>query len=100
MSIRDRRARPGKMAMLKRLIGSIRRECTDHSIDFDAKHLRRIFAKYATYCNEVRTHVSLGKDEPCTRPTSSLETCRISDPWRAPPSIRSNLIFRSDTHYG
>src|SRR6516165_6972741 len=23
--------------------------------------------------------------------------CRVSVPWRAPPSIRSNLVFRSDT---
>jgi hypothetical protein len=26
-----------------------------------------VLAKYATYYNEVRTHVSLGKDAPCTR---------------------------------
>jgi hypothetical protein len=35
---------------------------------FNAEHLRRILAKYATCYNEVRTHVSLGKDTPCTRP--------------------------------
>jgi transposase InsO family protein len=35
---------------------------------FNAEHLRRILAEYATYYNEVRTHVSLGKDTPCTRP--------------------------------
>jgi hypothetical protein len=34
----------------------------------NADHLRRILAKYAIYYNEVRTHVSLGKDAPCTRP--------------------------------
>jgi hypothetical protein len=33
-----------------------------------ADHLRRILAKYANYYNEMRTHVSLGKDAPCTRP--------------------------------
>jgi len=53
---------------VERLIGSIRRECTDHLLVFNAEHLRRILAKYATYCNEVRTHVSLGKDAPCGRP--------------------------------
>jgi hypothetical protein len=37
-------------------------------IAFNAEHLRRILAKYAIYYNEVRTHVSLGKDAPCTRP--------------------------------
>jgi hypothetical protein len=39
-----------------------------HLIAFNAEHLRRILAKYAIYYNEVRTHVSLGKDAPCTRP--------------------------------
>jgi transposase InsO family protein len=35
---------------------------------FNAEHLRRILAKYASYYNEVRTHVALGKDTPCRRP--------------------------------
>jgi Integrase core domain len=61
-------AGPGRMDMLERLIGSIRHECLDHLMVFNAQHLRRILAKYATYYNEVRTHVSLGKDAPCTRP--------------------------------
>jgi len=50
------------------LIGSIRRECTDHLIVFNAEHLRRILTEYAAYYNEVRTHVSLAKDAPCGRP--------------------------------
>jgi len=37
-------------------------------IAFNAEHLLRILAKYVTYYNEVRTHVSLGKDTPCTGP--------------------------------
>jgi len=38
------------------------RECTDHLIELNAEHLRRILVKYAAYNNEIRTHVSLGKD--------------------------------------
>ena len=52
---------------VERLIGSIRRECTDHLIVFNAEHLRRILAKCAASYNE-EVHVSLGKDAPCTRP--------------------------------
>ena len=37
-------------------------------IVFNEAHLRRILSKYASYYNEVRTHLSLGKDAPCTRP--------------------------------
>src|SRR5207245_11053614 len=50
------------------VVGSARRECTDHVIVFNEEHLRRILSKYASYYNEVRTHLSLGKDAPCTRP--------------------------------
>jgi len=71
MGIRDRPTSfrsPWQNGCVERLIGSIRRECTDHLLVFNAEHLRRILAKYATYYNEVRTHVSLGKDAPCRRP--------------------------------
>jgi transposase InsO family protein len=71
MGIRDRPTSfrsPWQNGYVERLIGSVRRECTDHLIAFNAEHLQRILAKYATYYNEVRTHVSLGKDAPCTRP--------------------------------
>jgi integrase-like protein len=53
---------------VERLIGSIRRECADHLLAFNAGHLRRILSKYASYYNGVRTHVSRGKDAPCRRP--------------------------------
>jgi ferritin-like metal-binding protein YciE len=58
---------PWQNGYAERLIGSIRCECTDHLIAFNADHLRRIFAKYAIYYNEMRTHISLGKDAPCTQ---------------------------------
>ena len=71
MGIRDRptsvRA-PWQNGYVERLIGSVRRECTDHLIVFSEEHLRQILAKYSTYYNEVRVHISLGKDAPCTRP--------------------------------
>jgi len=70
MGIRDRptslRA-PWQNGYVERLIGSIRRECTDHLIVVNAEHLQRILAKYATYYNELRSHISLGKDAPDTR---------------------------------
>jgi transposase InsO family protein len=71
MGIRDRPTSfrsPWQNGYVERLIGSIRRECLDHLIVFNAGHLGRILAKYAIYYNEVRTHVSLGKDAPCPRP--------------------------------
>jgi hypothetical protein len=37
-------------------------------IVFNEEHLRRILSKYASYYNEARAHLSLGKVAPCTRP--------------------------------
>ena len=71
MGIRDRptsfRA-PWQNGCVERLIGSIRRECTDHLIVLNEEHLRRILAKFTAYYNHARTHTSLGKDAPYTRP--------------------------------
>jgi transposase InsO family protein len=71
MGIRDRPTsiRPSwQNGCVERLIGSIRRECTDHLIVVNEEHLRRILAKFAAYYNHARTHISLEKDAPYTRP--------------------------------
>ena len=70
MGIRDRPTSfrsPWQNGHVERLIGSTRHECTDHVIVFNEAHLRRLLSKYASYYNEIRTHLSLGKDAPCTR---------------------------------
>lgn len=55
---------PWQNGHAERVIGSIRRESLDHFIVFGEAHLRRILKAYASYCNEVRTHLSLDKDAP------------------------------------
>src|SRR5260221_4067270 len=62
MGIRDRPTSfrsPWQNGLVERLIGSARHECTDHVIVFNEDHLRRILSNYASYYNEVRTHLSL-----------------------------------------
>src|SRR6266853_1635295 len=71
MGIRDRPTSfrsPWQNGHVERLIGSTRRECTDHLIVLNEEHLRRILAKFSAYYNEWRPHVSLGKDSPNKRP--------------------------------
>ena len=71
MGIRDKPiapASPWQNGFAERLIGSIRRECLDHIIVFGEAHLRRILKSYADYYNSVRTHRSLHKDAPISRP--------------------------------
>jgi transposase InsO family protein len=71
MGIRDKPtapASPWQNGIVERLIGSIRRECVDHIIVLGEAHLRRILKSYADYYNGVRTHRSLNKDAPVSRP--------------------------------
>jgi len=53
---------------IERLIGSIRRECLDHIIVLDETGLRRVLKEYFEYYERCRTHLSLDKDAPVTRP--------------------------------
>jgi transposase InsO family protein len=65
-------ASPWQNGFAERLIGSIRRECVDHMIVLGEAHLRRILRSYARYYNEIRTHRSLDKDAPVTRPVQRV----------------------------
>ena len=71
MGIRDKPtapASPWQNGFAERLIGSIRRECVDHFIVLGEAHLRRILRAYVGYYNAIRTHRSLDKDAPVSRP--------------------------------
>jgi len=63
---------PWQNGHAERLIGSIRRECLDHIVVFGEAHLRRILAANASYYNELRMHLPLGKDAPANRPIQRL----------------------------
>jgi transposase InsO family protein len=71
MGIRDKPIAPGspwQNGFAERLIGSIRRECVDHFVVLGETHLRRVLKSYARYYNQTRTHQSLDKDAPISRP--------------------------------
>ena len=79
MGIRDRptaSASPWQNGFAERLIGSIRRECVDHFIVSGEAHLRRTLRAYAHYYNDIRTHRSLDKDAPVSRPVQRTGTTR------------------------
>ncbi|MCP4299568.1 MAG: transposase family protein [Gammaproteobacteria bacterium] len=61
-------ASPWQNAYAERVVGTIRRECLDHTIILGEQHLRRIIKRYLGYYNGVRTHLSLSKDAPRARP--------------------------------
>jgi putative transposase len=59
---------PWQNPYVERLIGSIRRECLDHVIVFNARHLKRLLCSYFTYYHGARTHLALAKQCPESRP--------------------------------
>ena len=59
---------PWQNAYIERLIGSIRRECLDHVIVLNERHLRQLLSSSLAYYHQSRTHLSLGKDCPERRP--------------------------------
>ena len=57
---------------VERLIGTIRCESLDHLVVFDEAQLRRVLRNYASYYNQVRTHLSLDKNAPDFRRPQKL----------------------------
>jgi len=60
---------PWQNAFVERLIGSIRRECLDHVVVLNQRHLRYLLKNYFTYYHRSRTHLALAKDAPVPRAT-------------------------------
>jgi hypothetical protein len=63
---------PWQNPYVERLIGSIRRDCLNHFVILNAKHLKRTLASYLVYYHGSRTHLGLEKQCPCPRQASSI----------------------------
>ena len=71
MGIRDKPialASPWQNGFAERLIGSIPTRVCGPLVVLGEAHLRRILQPYARYYNNIRTHRSLDKDAPVSRP--------------------------------
>jgi len=56
---------PWQNPYVERVIGTIKRECLDHIIVLNARHLKHILSEYIEkYYHPCRTHLSLGKKCP------------------------------------
>jgi putative transposase len=58
---------PWQNPLAERVIGSIRRECLDHVIVINERHLRRLLRRYLAYYNATRPHQSLRNQSPYPR---------------------------------
>ena len=68
---------------IERLIGTLRRDCLDHAIVRNDRHLHRVLAEHVSYYNESRTHLGLEKECPVPR---SVEPPEIG-PIRKTPAL-------------
>ena len=63
---------PWQNPYAERLIGSIRRDCLNHFVILNARHLKRTLASYFAYYHRSRTHLGLDKQCPIPRQVSSI----------------------------
>ncbi len=68
---------PWQNPFVERLIGTLRRDCLDHVIVLNERHLRRIVARYLHYYHDWRTHLSLSKDAPNLRTVHPPDRGRV-----------------------
>ena len=61
----------------ERLVGSIRRECLDHTLVLNERHLKRVLTDYFGYYHRWRTHRALEMDSPEGRETQAVERGRV-----------------------
>jgi transposase InsO family protein len=71
--------KPWQNPFVERIIGSIRRECTDRVIVMNKEHLKNVLRSYFEYYQNDRTHLSLEKDTPASRPVQHrpVGKCKI-----------------------
>jgi putative transposase len=69
---------PWQNPFVERLIGTLRRDCLDHVIVLNDRHLRHIVGRYLDYYHNWRTHLSLAMDAPNPRTVHPPDRGRVA----------------------
>jgi len=73
---------PEANGVCERFMGSLRRECMDHILIHDDKHLRRVVTEYKAYFNQERPHQGIDQripdqyDQTRSKPTKRQVTSK------------------------
>ena len=73
---------PQANGICERFMGSLRRECLDHTLIHEGRHLQRVVREYTAYFNQERPHQGIGQripdryDLPKSKPTSGRITSK------------------------
>jgi len=84
------RRSPWQNPYCERLIGSVRRECLDHLIILNERHLRRTLRSYFDYYHDSRTHLSLSRNAPNPREVEPASQGKVL----AIPQVGGFLVSR------
>ena len=77
-SVRTAYRSPWQNPYVERVIGTLHRECLDHMILLNEKHLRRVLDEFVEeYCNPARPHLSLERNSPISRKIDPLSNGRV-----------------------
>jgi transposase InsO family protein len=68
---------PWQNPYVERMIGCIRRECLDHVLVLNERHLLRLLSSYLEYFHRSRPHMSLGHNAPEPRAVEPPERGRV-----------------------
>ena len=68
---------PQANAYAERLIGSVRRECTDHFLFLNDRQLQKVLDEYRCYYNDSRPHQGIGQRIPGKRHDSKSSSTKI-----------------------
>jgi transposase InsO family protein len=79
---------PKANAICERVIGTLRRECTDHFLILGPTHLHRVLGGYVDHYNRHRPHRTL-QEPPCGRP----EDHPVRDPRAGPIDISRRQVL-------
>ena len=71
---------PRMNAYVERVIGTLRRECTDHIIPLGDRHLLQTLREYVAYYNEARPHESLQGNSPLPRRVDAADRDIVATP--------------------
>jgi putative transposase len=75
--------RPQANGVCERFMGSLRRECLDHILIYEGRHLERVVKEYTTYFNQERPHQGIAQcipdqyDLPRSKPASGGITSKL-----------------------
>jgi putative transposase len=73
---------PRANSYAERFVGTLRRECLDHTLILGEQHLRKVLAEYARHYNGHRPHQGLQQEAPQREPGRVVDVTARIERWQ------------------